>query len=310
MKEIGKILLYLVATVVLGALLAPPLYRLGQDLLHWGAHHGWVSIHTVNGAEKATGRLAFLHTHFRRYFDRAILISAFLLLIPLIRSLRIGGWSGLGLQRNPRRFSDFLAGLLISTGSVAVLGFIAVYAGHYSMAHPVPWHHLAWLPLTALAVACVEELLFRGAIQGIVQRGAPAGVAVVFVSARYAIVHFLKPENTAGPAHITWSSGFSQASHALAGFENPMLVLGGFSTLFLVGAVLGYARYRTRSLWMPVGLHAGWIIAKMGFNQIARHHGTSWPWFGPELLVGLAPAVAVACAGITAWWWLRRRGAG
>jgi membrane protease YdiL (CAAX protease family) len=157
-----------------------------------------------------------------------------------------------------------------------------------------------------MAVACIEELLFRGVLQGVVQRAAPGAVAVGFVAALYSIVHFLKPpEHALVHARITWTSGFTQLSQVFWQFQNPMLLLGGFTTLFIVGLVLGLARLRTRSLWMPVGLHAGWIIAKMGFNKIAQRHGETWPWFGPDLLVGAAPVCAVALTGVAVWWWLR-----
>jgi membrane protease YdiL (CAAX protease family) len=307
LKEIGKILLYLIATVVLGALIAPPLYWLGQGVLHYGAQHGWVAFHNDNGDWKAAGHLAFLASKFRRYFDRAILISAFALLWPLVRSLKIRSWRDLGLERNPARWRQFAIGLLISIASVLVLGFIAVESGCYTFVTPVPWGKIALLPIGALAVAVIEESLFRGAMQGLVQRATSAKLAILFVSALYAIVHFLKPpENAIAQIQITWTSGFTQALQAFWQFRQPMLVLGGFTTLFMVGVILGYARQRTRSLWLPVGLHAGWIIAKMGFTKIAQGNGVNWPWFGPDLLTGLVPVVVVLLTGAVVWWWLKR----
>ena len=49
-----------------------------------------------------------------------------------------------------------------------------------------------------------------------------------------------------------------------------MLVLAGFTTLFLIGLILADARLQTRSLWLPIGLHAGWILASGAFNKIAH----------------------------------------
>jgi CAAX amino terminal protease family. len=48
---------------------------------------------------------------------------------------------------------------------------------------------------------------------------------------------------------------------AFAGFGDPMMVLAAFATLFLIGCILADARVLTRSLWLPIGLHAGWIFA-------------------------------------------------
>ena len=309
MKEIGKILLYLLAVVVIGALIAPPLYWLGQAALHYGTRHGMVAFHDEHGQAVATGALAFLSQKFRRYFDRAILVAACALLWPLARSLKIGSWNDLGLQRDPAWRWHFAFGLLVSIASVAGLCAVAVGFGHYSFVQPIPWGKIALLPLSALVVAGIEESLFRGAIQGAVRRAGSDVAAIIFVSALYAVVHFLKPpENAAPPMQITWGSGFAQALLALRQFGELRLVFGGLVTLFMVGVILGYARTRTRSLWMPVGLHSGWIIAKMGFNKIAHSRGEAWPWFGPDLLTGLASVLAVLAAGLVVWWRLRRSG--
>lgn len=309
MKEIGKILLYLIATVVLGALIAPPLYWLGQGVLHYGAQHALVAFHDVKGHSVATGSLAFLSQQFRRYFDRAILVAAFALLWPLVRSLKIRSWNDLGLQRNPARWRHFTLGLLISIVSVAVLGLIAIQFGGYTFLSPVPWKKILLLPFSALAVAVIEETLFRGVLQGVVRRASSSTGAFLFVPALYAIVHFLKPPGDAfAQTSITWGSGFVQTLLAMWQFADPKLVAGGFMTLFLVGIILAYARLRTRSLWLPVGLHAGWIIAKMGFTKIAKGNGAGWPWFGADLLTGLAPVLVVLLTGIGVWWWLGREG--
>jgi len=307
LKQIGKILLYLIATVVLGALLAPPLYWLGQAVLHYGAQHGLVSFHEVKGHSVATGPLAFLSQKFRRYFDRAILVAAFVFLWPLVRSLKIRSWKELGLEQNPCRWRQFILGLLISIGSVALLGLVAIQYGGYAFYSPIPWKQIALLPFSALAVAVIEETLFRGVLQGVVQRASTRGAAFLFVPALYAIVHFLKPPGDAfAQTSIGWGSGFVQTLLAMRQFADPKMVAGGLLTLFVVGIILGYARLRTRSLWLPVGLHAGWIIAKMGFTKIARGNGSGWPLFGGDLLTGLAPLLVVMLTGIVVWWWMMR----
>ena len=310
MKEIGKIFLYLIATVVLAALIAPPLYWGGQAALHYASHHGLVAFHTEHGQSVATGKLAFLAQKFRRYFDRAILIAAFVLLWPLARSLKINSRSGLGLSPDPNRWRHLITGLFLSVLSVVVLGFFAIANGNYTLAPVIPWGKIALLPISAIVIALLEELLFRGAIQGVIQRATPGFIAILFVSALYSVVHFLKPpEHAVVQTQITWASGFIQTSQAFWQFREPALVMGGFTTLFLVGMILGYARLRTRSLWLPVGLHTGWIIAKMGFNKVANHKAAAAGlWFGPDLLTGLAPVLAVMATGIIIWWRLSRSG--
>ena len=69
---------------------------------------------------------------------------------------------------------------------------------------------------------------------------------------------------------MTWTSGFQSIGDAFAGFGDPMMVLAAFATLFLIGCILADARVLTRSFWLPIGLHAGWIFASGTFNWLAR----------------------------------------
>ena len=66
-----------------------------------------------------------------------------------------------------------------------------------------------------------------------------------------------------------------------------MLVLAGFSTFFCIGWILADARLRTRSLWLPIGLHAGWIFANGVFSKVAHREIVALPWLGKDLLVGI-----------------------
>ena len=89
LKALGQILLYLAATVFIGALLAPALFWLAQGAAAH-LHNAWL-----------TGFLA--KTDFGRYFDRGIMIAALALLWPLLRALNIRNFDhDLGLARDRR----------------------------------------------------------------------------------------------------------------------------------------------------------------------------------------------------------------
>ena len=81
-----------------------------------------------------------------------------------------------------------------------------------------------------------------------------------------------------------------------------MLVSAAFTTLFLIGVILADARVRTRSLWLAIGLHGGWIFARGLFQALARREVVALPWLGKNLLVGIVP---LALAGLT---WILMRG--
>jgi hypothetical protein len=109
-------------------------------------------------------------------------------------------------------------------------------------------------------------------------------------------VHFLKaPEQTS--TSVGWTSGFISLAHSFDQFTEPMLVLAGFTILFVIGVILAVARLRTQSLWLPIGLHAGWILASGAFNKIAHREIVALPWLGKSLLVGVVPL----CVCLVSW---------
>jgi hypothetical protein len=84
-----------------------------------------------------------------------------------------------------------------------------------------------------------------------------------------------------------------------------MMVLGAFATLFLIGCILADARVLTRSLWLPIGLHAGWIFASGTFSWLARGQMVALPWIGKNLLVGIIPLGLAAVTWIIMRLWLK-----
>jgi membrane protease YdiL (CAAX protease family) len=81
-------------------------------------------------------------------------------------------------------------------------------------------------------------------------------------------------------------------------------LLAGFTTIFALGWVLGYATLRTRSLWMAIGLHAGVVFVKMTFSKFTKRELEYPPWIGSELQIGLVPLAVLALCGVSVWLWL------
>jgi uncharacterized protein len=152
-----------------------------------------------------------------------------------------------------------------------------------------------------IVVPIIEEIFFRGLILGILLRSGRRYMSIFATSALFAIVHFLKAPERTSPI-VTWASGLNSIAHSFQQFANPTLVVAAFTTLFLLGCILADARVRTRSLWLPIGLHGGWIFAKGAFQAIAHRELLVLPWLGKNLLVGIVP---LALAGLT---WILMRG--
>ncbi|MEP6955417.1 MAG: CPBP family intramembrane glutamic endopeptidase [Chthoniobacterales bacterium] len=286
MKDAARLVAYFMATVLFGALAAPVLYWAVQ----WLIGHGW---------------LTFLADRdFETFFHRALLLGALAFLWPLLRSLRIRNGRDLGMTPNAHRGRDVLAGVLTSAVPLLCFGVLLVVLGIYSLKSSLPFVGILGRALSAVVVPFIEEPLFRGLILGVLLRAGTPFFATFATSALFSIVHFLKaPENTS--IEVTWSSGFASIAHAFYQFQQPLLVAAGFTTLFLLGWILADARIRTRSLWLPIGLHAGWIFASALFGKVTQREAEMLPWLGKNLLIGLAPLGVALVSWALLRIWLR-----
>jgi membrane protease YdiL (CAAX protease family) len=282
-KDAVRLLVYLLATVLVGALLAPWLFWAAQFCI-------------------AHGSLTFLARYeFETFFHRALLVAALLLLWPLIRSLEIRGAKDLQLSPNPHRWRDLIAGFLLSTIPLLCCGAILIASPAFSFRHAINWPAVAKVAVAALFVPLIEETFFRGLILGALLKTGRQLMSIFLTSAFYSVVHFLKAPEQASP-EVSWASGFNSIGHAFVQFTDPLLVGAGFTTLFLIGWILAEARLATRSLWLPIGLHCGWILTAGVFNKVALRQFVIAPWLGKNLLVGIVP-LAIACLT-----WLLMRG--
>lgn len=277
-----KIVAYLVGTIVLGATLAPWLYWGGQHVSHFKY-------------------LEFLaSTGFQRFFNRSVLISAFLLLIPLLRSIGLQRLQNLGLRKNPWRISHFLGGFLISAVTISALGAFLLWLHVCELKSPLPWYHLPPLLLTAICVALIEESLFRGALLGLLRQTIPTVPAALFVSALFSIIHFLNPAKEQ-IVEVRWYSGFELLPHAFGRFLDPWMLLGGFTTIAILGLLLAHATIRTYSLWLGIGIHSGLIFGKMGFNKVTRKIHDLTPWFSGDITVGIGSVLILLLIWFLIW---------
>lgn len=288
MRELAKILAFTAGTLILGCILAPPLY--------WGGH-------ALAGFSDVFSDLARFPFH--RFFNRAVLVAAVVLVWPLLRSLGQRRWSDLGLAPNPARWRHLALGFGLASGGLAVVAGLMVLVGRAHLRTRMALDALPGAMLSAAAVAVIEESFFRGALLGALRRTLRWQRALVLLSLVFAAVHFLKPQRGFRIAEVGWASGFELLPHLFWQYAEPTLVVGGFSTLLLVGLVLGYSVIRTRSLFLALGLHAGWVFALKAFGAVAKRAGPASYWFGRDLLTGVAPVILVAATGIFLAWLLR-----
>jgi membrane protease YdiL (CAAX protease family) len=286
LKDVIKLAAYFIATIVIGAVLAPILFWTAQSL---AAH----------------GVFPFLARYdFETFFHRALLVAAVLLLWPLLRVGHVRGLADLGLAPNSRWSRDLVAGAAISVVPLLLCGVLLIAFHVYGFRHSFAWARFGKLLLASIAVPFIEEVFFRGIVLGVLLRTGRKYIAIFAVSVIFAAVHFLKaPERTS--EIVTWTSGFNSIAHAFDGIGEPMMLVSALATLFLIGWVLADARVLTHSLWLSIGLHSGWILASGAFSRLVRQQALALPWIGKNMLVGIIPLGVAVLTWIIMRTWLK-----
>ncbi|TGM43969.1 CPBP family intramembrane metalloprotease [Leptospira biflexa] len=177
-----------------------------------------------------------------------------------IRSLGLEWFS----QRKTELSLGFLAGILSLSFVVAtkILFGVSTWA-------PKPFMMTDWLMclyfiLSVFCIGFVEELFFRGYLLQSFMKEWGEKKAAILTSVFFSLTHFIRP------------------------MKDPFLLLPEMIGLFLVGYALSYAFIYTRSLYLPIGIHAGWVfVVKMQSYFVAPvPHDLHWLFGGERLVTG------------------------
>ena len=309
----GIILLFgfLFASLVTGAIISPWLFKAGMwfvQMVHTFHHEqspvlGWF-------AEKLE------KSDFGRFFNRSMLISAIFWLWPFSK------WAGvrkedLGLEKNRFRWQDAFVGFILASGTLLIMGFMFVNAGRFAGNREADLNSvLLTAGIAAVCVALLEEFFFRGALMGLLLRTLKPIPALLFLSGFFAIIHLLQPPDDAVVANdaVGAGSGFWMVGQIFSKFGNANFLIAEGATLFMVGLVLGWARLRTHSLWLSIGLHAGWVFGIKLFAGLTRtpkkvSPSSFMPWIGGDLKIGVVPLIILTVTGliVCGWFVVRRK---
>lgn len=305
-NELTRLFLFVTLCLIIAAIVSPYLYSWGKNFAAenaGGQLSGW-----TESLRRSMGR-----ADFDRYFNRAMLVTAILLLYPFIRSLKDHTKTvikpPLTTRLNPGKqgWKDLFIGFIYALGYMCIM-FMLLY-------------QLGWLTLkldpkslssaltsalsTAFIVSIIEEWLFRGVLFALLLRSLRPKTAIIGLSVFFAAVHFLKPLNEiADPTSAL--AGFELLGQIGLTFLNPEFIIGVFLTLFLVGVILGYARHTTGYIWLSIGLHAGWVFSmKMFHSYTLRNPQVKELFYGADIRQGLIPLVFVALTGVAIYFYLR-----
>ena len=295
MRPLVAFLIYLAFVFLGGPLLAPWIYWLAQ---HFAESWTWL-------AEQP----------FRRYVNRCMLVFALLGMVPLIRAFGARSAAELGLVRPAGQWGRLLAGVLLGFASLALIVVVCLIAGVRVWGYGLDGAEFAKIlfeaALAGVAVAVIEEVLFRGAIFGAFRKVMHWSLAALISSSIYAILHFLKRVDDMAADY--WYSGLVVLGHMFSGFANWHEVIPGFFNLTLAGMLLALAYQRSGNLWFSIGLHGGWIFWRRAYGALTdrpRVDGVEvapspHEWFyGTKTMTDGWLAALVLLAALVVLWWM------
>jgi len=215
-------------------------------------------------------------------YDFGRIYRRLLLLLTLL--LGILGWKWLGpislrgIGGGSRPGRQLGSGFMLGCISLALFLTIFLLLGERSLAPSVPadWSWRAGRALgSALVVGVVEETIFRGYLLGGFLRDGSRLGAVLWSSALFSAVHFLR-----APVAVTPGLHPGVGLQALVAHLRPLgrpEVFFPFVGLLLLGMLLAYAYLWTDSLPFAIGLHAGWVFLVMTAGLLLREPtGIEW----------------------------------
>ena len=199
-------------------------------LIFWVAREAALSLLLAGTGVDATNQLSLLFSS-----EISLFIPAVAAMWLTVRFADHRPFRTFGIGFLPGWRQDFMSGLLIAAGMLATviagcyaLGYVSM---HWTGGQAPAATLLATFGLLLLA-ALNEELVFRGFPLQVLMEAMGEWPAIVAMSALFGVIHL----------------------------SNPYAALLGVINTIVAGILLSLAYARTRSLWLPYAIHAGWNV--------------------------------------------------
>lgn len=220
---------------------------------------------------------------FGRVMRRIMMAIAIILIFLLRKQLMIGSFITIGIKPVQGWWEQLQMGFFLSTG-MFILYIIFLWICGTQTFQPdaksltVMSFQLLKILLIAGLVGCIEEILFRGFIFQSLLMDLRNVSAICISNLFYSLLHFFK-------AKLLVSHGFQPFIGFIVIYQSFKDIVINFTTilpsiigLFLVGVVLSYAYFRTKSLYLAIGIHAGWIFLIKANKLFFDHIGKNLEW--------------------------------
>ncbi|HMO49499.1 MAG TPA: CPBP family intramembrane metalloprotease [Kiritimatiellia bacterium] len=277
------------------------LLLLGFPLLFGAAIAPWVyqALQALGEVTDALPKLT--ESRFEKVASRCVMLTAALILYPVIRMTGLLPELRRGLTPSPDRYRDFRQAFLLGAVSMALLYLAGWALGAYGPHPKAPTGMmlpaaLAGFFIGALFIGIFEEIFFRGLIFGTLRTRLHGAIALLGSSAFFSVIHFFRPRFPEAVTETSWRTGFELIPHLFARF-NPERDVVFAATLFLMGVTLCRFYTRTANLYFIMGLHGGWVLAMLTGANLLRRNPEAWPTlFGHGDLVSKSPLALLVMA--------------
>ncbi len=275
------------------ALLAPPLYQLVHVL--------------AAGAEPGSALDYLAGQPFYRYVDRLRMLAAAVLVLWLVRRCGLWGRFGFGWRNRGLAVLAVYFGLGVLSLGIVVAGQ-ALLAGGVQLpeAHAARVARVLAAALAGgLLLGWLEEAIFRGMVLRLFYTATRPQAALLLSALVFAAAHFKSVPPDLAAAAAGWGTAFRVAAWQAVAvvYTVEWLMLANY---LLVGLVLGLLFLRTRSLIPCMGLHAGWVLVRNSWGELAvvPEGPATLFWGSGRLVDGLAALIllgAIAIALYVEW---------
>jgi membrane protease YdiL (CAAX protease family) len=312
-RDVLKVWLYAVSFVLLGAWASPLVYDAGKALAEVS------SSKPLNRPIRWVADLS-READFPDFYVVTLVLAALVMFLPFSdwvarrRGRGLGkcvelltpGVMGNSLSANPNGVRQAVAGFCLMAGLLLCMAVIAVFTGNLGWEKPPGEFPGLLLKILFLAVAgaILQEILFRGWMMELFLRAVRPLVAAGLASLLFAVLHFLvSPAGLDVADPESSRAGFELLEQIVSRFGEARSFITCFLPMVLLGGVLAFTRLRTGSLWLPIGLHAGWnfgILLTIGIEFSSTPDSLSLPslLYGPTTSAGLVPLAAISLVGL------------
>lgn len=315
--DVMKVWVWALGSLVIGLWLTPVAFNGGKALSELSATKDFNGLVNKLAAWCGASRL-------EDFFKVCWPVAAALLVLPLIEWLRLGGgregkgtWkirlphgatTGMdaGQPLRPNRWGPLqaLTGFLTTFGCFVLIGYLMVKAGSFAWAEDAKaWRADLYFDIgLMLALAVAVEVFFRCVVLGIFLRAmrptlAIALAALMFGGIRFILGGFGNAESFDGET----LSAIHLTGIIFSGGDLAARIITVFLPWFAFGCVLGWARWRTASVWLPAGLLMGWLLAERLFSKAAdaveSHDRIAGFLSAGSVQTGIIPLIGVAAVG-------------